>query len=83
MNFGHLLHTITKFILKWITSADIKAKILKLVGHVEYIHNLGAGRDFLKIKKKKSRRIKEKFEKLNLIKIRNFSIANKNKIRGK
>ena len=38
--------------MKWITSADIKAKILKLVGHVEYIHNLGAGRDFLKIKKK-------------------------------
>ena len=39
--------------MKWITSADIKAKILKLVeGYVEYIHNLGAGRDFLKIKKK-------------------------------
>lgn len=70
--------------MKWITSTDIKAKILKLVeGHVEYIHNLGAGRDFLKIKKKKSLRIKEKFDKLDLIKIRNFSIANENKIRGK
>ena len=70
--------------MKWITSTDIKAKILKLVeGYVEYIHNLGAGRDFLKIKKKKSLRIKEKFDKLDLIKIRNFSIANENKIRGK
>lgn len=34
-------------------------------------------------KKKKSLRIKEKFDKLDLIKIRNFSIANENKIRGK